>query len=254
MTQLTTTNEIELMRTEAERNTYLMMKADKVWQVDVSMVMQILQKAHLDAGKPLTSEDLAYQSATLQQECMLHYKQLTLPELKNAILGLIRGEYGEIFGLNISTYHKAIKSYLESEKTREAKKAVMQRLNQHQEPALSDAEKEAIMVSAFERVKVKVLNGESLLDDMGALGVYGWLAKQGKLKSVLNSDEIQQIIQKARSLLKTKYEADAKTVNRKDRQEANKMLQKLEANLLLNDETVICKKLTLEKLIKEKKL
>lgn len=251
MTQLTTTNEIELMRTEAERNTYLMMKADKVWQVDVSMVMQILQKAHLDAGKPLTSEDLAYQAATLQQECSLHYKQLTLPELKNAILGLIRGEYGEIFGLNISTYHKAIKSYLESEKTREAKKAVMQRLNQHQEPVLSDADKEAIMVQAFERVKAKVLNGESLIDDYGATGVYMWLGRKGKLKNCITDAEKEQIKAQAEIILKNQYTTKAQTINRDDRAAANSILQKLNAGLLPNDVNVICQKLTLEKLIKD---
>ena len=261
MSNITTTNNTDiatgrmaLMKTDAERNTLALMDAQKAHTVNIEQFVKLIAEVYAYKGMQPVDADIAYQAQMLKAECSQYFKSLTYPELRNAIFNALRGEYGQMFGLNVAEYHKAIKSYLNDTKTLEAKKTVLQRLNIPAEPLLTDAQKEAIMVDAFARVKADVLAGKSLLNDTGAIGVYNWLKKAGKLKGILNEIEIAQIKEQAEDILKNQYAAKAESMDRNTRATAKDMIKKLTDGLLPNELTVVCQKLALEKLIKENKL
>lgn len=79
-------------------------------------IILILSKTYLDAGKTITTPELKSLSGGLINEIKRWFDKLKIDELKIAFENGNRGEYGDNFGLHITTFHKWMKAYLKEDK------------------------------------------------------------------------------------------------------------------------------------------
>ena len=255
--QLITQDRYKLMQTPAEQKMLLLMDSAKAIHTDLTAYGDLVSILHHYTYGKVTEEqeqDLTVQARDLKEEIKKHFPSISFEEVKIALNNTIRKVYGDFYGLNIVTYHNGIKSYLNAAETLNTKKAVLARLNPPIVIELTPEEKEAISQAGYERIKAKVLSGESIVDDMGAMGCYNWLKKKGLLNGVMSEQERDAIKERATDLLHAEYTSKANTLNKDVRREALKKAQDLTSGLLENDLTSLCKKLALECLIKQGKI
>lgn len=249
-----TQDRYKLMKTPTEQKMLLLMDSAKAIHTDLTQYGDLVSLLHHYTYGKVTEEqeqDLTVQARDLKEEIKKHFPTISFEEVKIALNNTIRKVYGDFYGLNIVTYHNGIKSYLNSTETLNAKKSVLARLNQPIAPELTEEEKEAIKVKGFERLKAKVLAGESIIEDTGAIGCYNWLKKKGVLNGIMQPDEIEEIKKRATDLLNAEFTAKANTLNADVRKVNLKKAQDLMNGLLPNDHNAMCQKLALEKLIKD---
>lgn len=252
-----TQDRYKLMQTPAEQKMLLLMDSAKAIHTDLTSYGDLVSILHHYTYGKVTEEqeqDLTVQARDLKEEIKKHFPAISFEEVKIALNNTIRKAYGDFYGLNIVTYHNGIKSYLNDVKTLNDKRAVLARLNPPTIPELTPEEKEAISQAGYERIKAKVLAGESIVNDPGAIGCYNWLKSKGKLNGVMNEQEREAIKERATDLLHAEYTAEADTLNKDKRRTALKKAQDLIAGLLENDLISLCKKLSLEYLIKNGKV
>lgn len=87
-----------------------------------SDIIKILSKTYLDSGKIIDTKELLSLSGGVLNEVKRYFPNLKVGELDLCFQNGVRGQYGENFGLNIVTFHKWIKAYLNEEKRAEALK------------------------------------------------------------------------------------------------------------------------------------
>lgn len=243
----------KLMITPKEQETFLLMQGAKAIHADLDSYYSLIMQVYAYKGMKTEGleDELVKQASLFKGEVSTYYKSLSFAEVKLAIEQALRATVDRLEYPSIESYSLAIKRYVNSTETLNAKKAVLARLNPPQTPELTEAEKEAISQQGFERLKAKVLAGESILNDMGAIGCYNWLKKKGTLNGIMQPDEIEEIKQRATDLLNAEFTAKANTLNADIRKVNLKKSQDLLNGLLPNDHNAMCQKLALEKLIKE---
>ena len=69
--------------------------------------------------KPKTEKEISIIVIGLIEEIQSYFPNLTMQELKIALNKGIRGEFGEFMGVNVITYHKFIKAFLNDEKRKD---------------------------------------------------------------------------------------------------------------------------------------
>jgi len=246
----------KLMQTPKEQETFLLMEGVKAIHADLDSYYSLIMQVYAYKGMKTDGmeEELVRQASLFKGEVGNYYKQLSFAEVKLAIEQALRATVERLEYPSIESYSLAIKRYLNSAETLNAKKAVLQRLNPNEAPELSAEEKEAISQAGFERLKAKVAAGESLVDDMGAVGCYLWLKKKGTLNGIMQPEEVEAIKERASQLLQADYTAKANTLNKDVRRGYLKKAQDLTAGLLPNDLNAMCQKLALEYLIKQGKI
>ena len=87
-----------------------------------SDIIKILSKTYLDSGKIIDTKELLSLSGGVLNEVKRYFPNLKVGELDLCFQNGVRGQYGDVFGLNIVTFHKWIKAYLNEEKRAEALK------------------------------------------------------------------------------------------------------------------------------------
>lgn len=246
----------KLMVTSKEQEMFLIMQGAKAIHADVESYYSLILQVYAYKGMKTDGleQELIKQASLLKGEVSRYYKSISFAEVKLAIETSLRAVKDRLEYPSIESYSLAIKRYLNATETLEAKKSVLARLNPPVTKELTPEEKEATSQAGFERIKAKVLAGESIIEDYGAMGCYGWLKSKGKLNGIMNDAERAEIKQRATDLLNAEYTAKANTLNKDVRRGALKKAQDLAAGLLENDLTSLCKKLALEYLIKNRKL
>jgi hypothetical protein len=236
-----------LMVTETEKRAYDVMYAPKAIDTNTNTYVDLLTQVYAVSGQKSSGVDMAILAKQLKAEINTYFKHLTFAELSIAINNALRGEYGEIYGINVVTFHKAIKGYLNAENTLRERKAVLARLNNPPQKDLPAEEKEDRLKASFNRLKQDVKDGKSLVDDFGAMGCYNWLVANKRLTQKMFTDkELSDIKDQATEILRAKYAADTQSVNRETRTAAKFMIKKLTDGFLENHVLSICKKLCLE--------
>ena len=242
----------KLMQTPKEQETFLLMEGVKAIHADLDSYYSLIMQVYAYKGMKTDGmeEELVRQASLFKGEVANYYKQLSFAEVKLAIEQGLRATVDRLEYPSIESYSLAIKRYLNSAETLNAKKAVLQRLNPNDIPELSAEEKEAISQAGYERLKAKVLAGESIVDDSGTIGCYNWLKKQGKLNGIMSAEEISETKERATQLLQAEFTAKANTLNIDIRRAALRKAQDLMAGLLPNDLNAMCQKLALEYLMR----
>lgn len=245
-----------LMKTPTEQKTFLLMEGLKAMHADVESYYGIIMMVYAYKGMKTEGleNDLVMQAKLFKAEVSTFYKNVSFEEVKIAIETALRADTDRLEYPSIESYSLAIKRYLNSPETLKNKKAVLQRLNPNDIPDPSPEEKEAISQAGYERLKAKVLAGESIVNDSGAIGCYNWLKKQGKLANTMNEQEIAETKERAMQLLNAEFTAAANTLNIDVRRANLKKSQDLIAGLLPNDLNAMCQKLALEYLMRNGKV
>lgn len=249
-------DQYKLMVTTKEQETFLLMQGVKAMHADIESYYGLIIQTYTYKGMKTAGleDELVIQAKLFKAEVSTFYKSISFAEVKLAIENALRATVDRLEYPSIESYSLAIKRYLNAAETLNAKRAVLARLNPPLTPELTPKEKEAISQAGYERVKAKVLAGETLIDDFGAIGCYNWLKSKGKLNGVMNEQEREAIRERATDLLHAEYTAEADTLNKDKRRNALKKAQDLTAGLLENDLISLCKKLSLEYLIKNGKV
>lgn len=122
---------MELAKTE-NRNPYIVaITSGKILEMKKSdalkEIIDLLQKTYYDAGQVMPGHDVKTQSQNLQilaraifEEVEKTFRNLRIEEIKLAFRNGVRKEYGDFFGLNVSTFHGWIKRFVADEKRAEA--------------------------------------------------------------------------------------------------------------------------------------
>lgn len=250
----TTAERYKLMQTPQEQKTFLIMEGVKANHAPVEHYLELITMVYAYKGHKIDATEKANQAKLFKAEVATFYKNISFEEVRIAIETALRADTDRLEYPSIESYSLAIKRYLNDAKTLNDKKAVLQRLNPNDIPELSPEEKEAISQSGFERLKAKVLAGESIVNDMGTLGCYLWLKKKGVLKGIMTEEEREQTKQRAIQLMQAEFMATANTLNKDVRRAALKKSQDLIAGLLPNELNATCQKLALEYLIRNGKV
>jgi hypothetical protein len=246
----------KLMVTPKEQETFLIMQGAKAIHADIESYYGLIIQTYTYKGMKTAGleDELVIQAKLFKAEVATFYKSISFAEVKLAIENALRATVDRLEYPSIESYSLAIKRYLNATETLEAKRAVLARLNPPTTPELTLEEKEAISQAGFERIKAKVLANETIVNDPGAIGCYNWLKAKGKLNGIMNEQEREAIKERATDLLHAEYTAEADTLNKDKRRTALKKAQDLIAGLLENDLISLCKKLSLEYLIKNGKV
>lgn len=254
LTNPITADRYKLMQTPQEQKTFLIMEGVKAMHAPVEHYLELITMVYAYKGHKIDAEERVNQAKLFKAEVSTFYKNVSFEEVKIAIETALRADTDRLEYPSIESYSLAIKRYLNSPETLKNKKAVLQRLNPNDIPEPSPEEKEAISKAGYERLKAKVLAGESIVNDSGAIGCYNWLKKQGKLNGIMSAEEIAETKERAMQLLNAEFTAAANTLNIDVRRANLKKSQDLIAGLLPNDLNAMCQKLALEYLMRNGKV
>jgi hypothetical protein len=245
-------DQYKLMVTTKEQETFLLMQGVKAMHADIESYYGLIIQTYTYKGMKTAGleDELVIQAKLFKAEVSTFYKSISFAEVKLAIEQALRATTERLEYPSIESYSLAIKRYLNATETLNSKRAVLARLNPPTIPELTPEEKEAISQSGYERIKAKVLAGESIVNDPGAIGCYNWLKSKGKLSGVMTPEEITATKQHATNLMTAEFMEQANTLNKDVRRGALKKAQDLTAGLLENDLISLCKKLSLEYIIK----
>lgn len=127
-------------------------------------LIDLLSKTYYEAGQVAPGFNVQEQGKNLQQlgnslydEVKLSFSFLRMDELRLAFRNGVRKEYGDFFGLNISTFHAWIKAYQFDNKRREALQKLKEESHKPVAPLLTPEEAEqewkAAMLRQFEEFK-----------------------------------------------------------------------------------------------------
>lgn len=244
-----------LMHDDEERKTLLLMESPKAKDASNEDFILLISSLYAYLGQTPNEQDIATQVLLLKKDCIEKFKNLSFEELTLALNNALRADTEPLKFLNASNYFQSIKKHLNSPKTLDAKKKVMQRLYPIKENELSDEEKESIRQAGFNRLKEMVLNDMSILNDTFAAACYRWLkAKKIIVGSMFSEGEDQEIKKIAEQILRSEYEAKSKTTDRGTRAQFKSLLKSLENGDMGNQVNVLCQKIALERLIKSGKI
>ncbi len=243
----------KLMITPKEQETFLLMQGAKAIHADLDSYYSLIMQVYAYKGMKTEGleDELVKQATLFKAEVSTYFKSLSFEEVKLAIEQALRATVDRLEYPSIESYSLAIKRYVNSSETLNAKKAVLARLNPPQIVEATPIEKEKICQQGFERLKAKVAAGESIVYDPYSTGCYGWLKDKGVLNGIMTPEEIAETKQRAIDLLNAEFTTKANTLNKDQRSLYLKKAQDLIGGLLPNDLNAMCKKLALEKLIKE---
>ena len=245
-------DKMKLMVTEEEKNSLILIECTKASDATNQEYVTLIQSVYAYLGHKTDVEDIASQAIMLRGDCKTIFKSLSFEEVRTAINNALRAEIEPLKYASVANYKEAIYRYVNDIKTQNAKRAVFDRLYPLPvEPELSAEEKEALSQKGYERLKEKVAKGESIIDDLGALGCYLWLKKKGKLDGIMNEEERAAVKERATQLLQAEFTAKANTLNKDVRRAALKKAQDLINGMLPNDLNAMCQKLALEILMKD---
>lgn len=88
-------------------------------------VVKAIAKAAQYCGQVITKEDAAFISRNLCDVVTRHYPNVRVDEIPVAIERGVLGDFGEYFGLNVASFTKFIKAYMESQVRIEAAKKLL---------------------------------------------------------------------------------------------------------------------------------
>lgn len=139
-------------------------------------IVNVINKAHVDYGitvKGETFEEQKNHIKVMAKEVMndlkKRYPTLTVKEFEIAVENGIRKEYGEFFGINVSTINQFIKAYKKSEEREEAiRKLKLLRQEQEKEVIPTAEEIQRFMNESCLKAFQKYKENGSLIDLGGA--------------------------------------------------------------------------------------
>jgi len=242
-----------LMQTPMEQKMFVLMRSPKATTYHADDYMDLVGELYLYSKQQVSEAEIEAEAMMLKAEVQKYFSFISFDELREALNEGIRAT-GEdaMFGINIKEMNKAIQRYMIAVQPK--RKAVLQRLSEPPaEP--TEEQKEQILMDALGILKQKVAEGESLIENTGAFGVYKWLKRTKKINgSMFPPDAIEAIKTQAEGYIRQKAAVKQQQISRESRTEGKQIIMKLESGLLENDIDAIGAKLALEYLIKESKV
>lgn len=203
-------------------------------------VNQIITDVAFDLGTRMEANDIKLQTRKLKEEIAVYFPGITIPELRTAFKNGLRKIYGDFFGLNISTYHQWIKSYLNEEK----RGALILKQQQYELELANmgntrppEEKIDAIMFNAFNDA-LEIYTNCQWYNDLGN-SVHEFLVRKGKIKSdsyLRYMDEAERKVKVvSNSLTKDEYRAAKAFIEKLNAGEAVPKVEFVAKEICLNE-------------------
>lgn len=98
-------------------------KGDKVNENSLSEIVDIVSSTFAKAGQVKDPAEVAVFAVAMKRIILERHKNLTIQEVAIAMENGLLGDYGQHFGLNVTTFNNWLKAYTKSDQRFQAKKA-----------------------------------------------------------------------------------------------------------------------------------
>jgi len=207
-------------------------------------ITQQVAKTFATAGQAATIEQIGMISTEVTNDIHKSFAMLSIQEIELAFYHGVRYDYGEYFGINIVTFNRWLRHYLENHHFKYVQEITkgQKLLDVKTEP--TDEEKERIVASGVNRC-FQTWKATKMIIDYGN-PVFDYLYQKGTIK--LTDIEWENYVLKASIEVTTDLKMKSQSVDRIERQDAKRILSGLETN---NEVESLAKRMALEDYFKK---
>lgn len=177
----------------------------------IDWVIALISKTFALAGQTSDAKNTNLLAKEILRDLETRYKLLAIEEVEEIFTNGVRGDYGEYFGINVSTISKWFRAYSDGGKHAEylTKKIEQNTLMIPQTSSLTDGEIEEIMISGAIRCFNEYKANGSFLDIGNP--IYKFLRKRGLLQ--LDEEMVTEHLDRARDEYKQGIEKKRMSIN-----------------------------------------
>lgn len=189
-------------------------------------VFKIVVKAYMAAGQTPDNTSLKLIASEMTNDIYRNYSMLSIEEITEAFYHGVRYNYGEYFGLNIVTFNKWLKHYLENEHGKYVLELSKTRLMLTEKTEPTDQEKEDILKAGVKRCYDHYKQKKEIIDYGNP--IFDYLYDNGKI--LLTDIQWNNYLLRATREVMGRLQQKSVSVDRIERQDAKRALINLESD------------------------